>query len=67
MRTVKHARHQWHQRLGMATLHRHCLMHAQVCSFGVEYSSRAGLERGIDRKDAHAGSEGHRPQKRMNR
>ena len=50
---LHHARDQRHQRFGVAAQHRQRLMRGDRAALGVEHGGRAGLERGIDGKDAH--------------
>ena len=50
---VHHARDERHQRFGMAARHGERLAGGDPAAVGVEHGGRAGLERGVDGKDAH--------------
>ena len=50
---LDHARDQRDQRFGVAAHHRQRFMRGDRAALGVEHGGRAGLERGIDGKDAH--------------
>src|SRR6185369_12655792 len=50
---LHHPRDQRHQRLGVAALHRLRFLRDQSVLVGVEHSSGASFERGVDGEDQH--------------